>query len=103
MKVFDDTDIVHVVLDTVYVADFHSNGGLRLESSPTESLVVKLMGQDAGFTATGRPLDIDDRIGGAIQIVGQPKYPVHLTSLNDCSVGVGYATDGFHQVETIDC
>ena len=101
--VWDDTDIVHVVLDTVYVADFHSNGGLRLESSPTESLVVKLMGQDAGFTATGRPLDIDDRIGGAIQIVGQPKYPVHLTSLNDCSVGAGYATDGFHQVETIDC
>ena len=42
--VWDDTDIVHVLFDTVYVPDFHIYGGLRLESKPTESLVVKLDG-----------------------------------------------------------
>ena len=43
-SVWDDVDMVHVLLDTVYVADFHSFGGLVLASSPTESLVVKLLG-----------------------------------------------------------
>ena len=42
-SVWDDTDIVHVLFDTVYVSDFHSFGGLVLASSPTESLVVKLL------------------------------------------------------------
>lgn len=64
--VWDDTDIVHVLVDeSVNVSEFHTFGGLRLESSATESLVVKLSGPDAGFTATGIPLDINDRIGGA--------------------------------------
>jgi len=101
--VWDDTDVAHVVLDSIYVTDYHSNGGLRLESAPNESLVVKFFGANAGITATGRPLDIDDRIGGAIQVVGQPRYPVHMTSLYDCLVGAGYGVDGYHQVETIDC
>ena len=43
-SVWDDTDIVHVLFDTVYVSDFHTFGGLVLASSPTESLVVKLLG-----------------------------------------------------------
>ena len=51
-SVWDDTDITHVVLDTIYISDFHTYGGLRLESNATESLVVKLFGH-AGFTATG--------------------------------------------------
>ena len=101
--VWDDTDIAHVVLDSIYVTDYHSSGGLRLESAANESLVVKFFGDDAGITATGRPLDIDDRIGGAIQIVGQPRYPVHLTSLYDCGVGAGYGVDGNHQLNTIEC
>ena len=54
--VWDDTDIVHVVLNqTIYVPDFHTYGGLRMESSATQSLVVKLEGDNAGFTATGPP------------------------------------------------
>ena len=68
-SVWDDTDIVHVVRDTIYVHDFHTFGGLRLESNPSESLVVKLSGRNAGFTATGQELDIDDRIGGSIQVL----------------------------------
>lgn len=99
--VWDDTDIVHALIDeSVNVADFHTFGGLRLESSATESLVVKLSGDDAGFTATGLPLEISDRIGGALQIVGQPSHPVVLTSLQDDSVGAGFEIGGAPQLDT---
>ncbi|MGM0486523.1 MAG: choice-of-anchor L domain-containing protein [Planctomycetota bacterium] len=98
--VWDDTDIVHVVRDTITVPDFHTFGGLRLESSPQESLVVKLQGSSAGFTATGQELDITDRIGGSLQIVGQPRFPVVLTSLMDDSVGAGFTPEGLPQTDT---
>ncbi len=98
--VWDDTDIVHVVYDTIYVPDFHTYGGLRLESNPQESLVVKLSGATAGFTATGQDLEITDRIGGALQIVGQPRFPVVLTSLSDDTVGAGFTPDGMPQTDT---
>ncbi len=98
--VWDDTDIVHVLLDGVNVTDFHTFGGLRLESSPVESLVVKAFGAGAGITATGRPLEIDDRIGGIIQILGQPGFPVVLTSLTDDTVGAGVTLEGVPQVDT---
>ena len=87
--VWDDTDIVHVLLNEIVVPNFHTYGGLRLQSSPTESLVVKLLGDNAGFTALGTPVEIDDRIGGTLQIVGMPGYPVVLTSLADDTVGAG--------------
>jgi len=99
--VWDDTDIVHVILnETMYVPDFHTYGGLRLESSANQSLVVKLSGENAGFTATGRPLDITDRIGGSLHVLGQPGQPVVLTSLNDCTAGAGFTPAGASQVET---
>ncbi|MFW6169786.1 MAG: DVUA0089 family protein, partial [Planctomycetota bacterium] len=98
--VWDDTDIVHVVRDTITVPDFHTFGGLRLESSPQESLVVKLEGSNAGFTATGKELDVTDRVGGSLQIVGQPRFPVVLTSLLDDSVGAGFRPDGLPQTDT---
>jgi hypothetical protein len=101
--VWDDTDIVHVLRDeAVYAPDLHTFGGLRLESSPTESLVVKLDGAAAGVTATGRPLEIDDRIGGAVHILGQPGHPVVLTSIDDCSVGAGFMPDGGPQSDTLN-
>jgi hypothetical protein len=87
--VWDDTDVVHVVTSEIVVDNFHSATGLRLMSDPSASLVVKLLGEDAGFTATGHGTDIDDRIGGTVQILGQPGYPVVLTSLKDDSVGSG--------------
>lgn len=99
-SVWDDTDIVHVVLDEIMVPDFHTYGGLRLESTANESLVVKLFGQNAGFTASGRPLEIDDRIGGAIQVIGQPNTPVVLTSLEDDTVGAGFLPNGAPLVDT---
>ena len=80
-SIWDDTDITNVLFDTIVVPDFHTYGGLRLQSNPTQSLVVKLEGGNAGFDVTGRPLEIEDRIGGAIQIIGQPKSPVVITSL----------------------
>jgi len=99
-SVWDDTDIVHVVLDEIIVPDFHTYGGLRLKSSPTASLVVKLEGANAGLTATGRPLEIDDRIGGILQILGQPNFPVVLTSLDDDTVGAGFDPLGNPQNDT---
>lgn len=101
--VWDDSDIVHTVRDErIIVPDFHTYGGLRLESSPTESLVVKLDGAEAGFTATGQPLDITDRIGGSLQLIGQPNFPVVLTSIEDCTVGAGFRHDGRPQTDTIN-
>ena len=92
-SVWDDTGITHVVWSNIHVPDFHTFGGLRLESSPNESLVVKLGGNSrlAGFDTTGLPLDISDRIGGSLHVIGQPGRPVILTSIVDESVGAGAA------------
>ncbi len=92
--VWDDTDIVHVLQNEILIPDFHTYGGLRLESSSAASLVVKLSGPNAGFTANGYPIDIDDRIGGSLQIIGQPGQPVILTSLSDDTVGAGFDLRG---------
>ncbi|MCH5376810.1 MAG: pre-peptidase C-terminal domain-containing protein, partial [Planctomycetes bacterium] len=102
-SIWDDTDIVHVLYDEIVVGAFNHDtySGLRLESGAGESLVVKLSGDDAGFTATGERLDIQDRIGGALHVVGQPGFPVILTSINDCSAGAGLTPDGRPQIETI--
>ncbi|MSR56893.1 MAG: hypothetical protein EXS05_04385 [Planctomycetaceae bacterium] len=92
---WDDTDIVHVVRDEIReVINLHTFGGIRLQSSLDESLVVKLLGANAGFTVNGTPLDINDRIGGTIQVVGTPGRPVVFTSLLDDTVGSGFLPNG---------
>ena len=95
-SVWDDTDVVHIVQNEITSDNFHTFGGLRLKSAPGESLVVKLGGGTtlAGINATGTPSDISTRIGGSIQIIGQPNFPVVLTSLADDSVGAGFGIDG---------
>lgn len=98
-SVWDDTDIVHYVADMIYSADFHTYGGIRLESSATESLVIKL-DTDAGFEATGRQLDVDDRIGGMLHVIGQAGFPVIFTDLRDDSVGAGFTQNGTPQNDT---
>ncbi len=98
---WDDTSIVHVVLDEIIIPDHQHFGGLRLTSSSEQSLVVKLDGDSAGFTATGNPIDNVKRIGGSVQIVGQPGFPVILTSLSDSSVGAGFTLSGEVQSDTI--
>lgn len=98
-SVWDDADIVHTVFDEILVPDFHVYGGLRLQSSPNESLVVKF-GPDAGLTSHGRPLDIDDRIGGTLQVIGTPGFPVILTSVADDTIGAGFDPDGRAQLDT---
>lgn len=99
-SIWDDTDIVHIVQSEIYVPNLHTYGGIRLESSPTESLVVKLSGPTAGFTAGGSKLDITDRIGGMLHLVGQPGQPVILTSLKDDTVGAGNDLQGLLQKDT---
>ena len=138
-SIWDDTDIVHILtnqfdqqdarngnrvwaFDEIVIPEQHTFGGLRLESSPTESLVVKLLGagqlnnnynliddgtirnrnayEGAGFSVGGRPLEMPDRIGGTIHVVGQPGFPVVLTSLHDDTVGAGVQPDGRPQTDT---
>lgn len=97
---WDDTDIVHVVDGEIRIPDHHAFGGLRLESDSNRSLVVKLGGDNAGFTATGLPLDNANRIGGSIQLVGQAGFPVILTSVSDNTVGAGFDLNGNVQTDT---
>ena len=98
--IWDDTDIVHVVYSEIVVPNLDTYGGLRLESSTTASLVVKLNGANAGFTATGTLLEITDRVGGTVQVIGQPGHPVVLTSLSDDTVGAGFDPNGNPMVDT---
>lgn len=92
-SVWDDTDIVHILQSEVIVPDFYTYGGLRLVSKSDSSLVVKAS-NNAGITAAGRPLDIKDRIGGSVQILGSPGFPVVITSLADDSIGAGFDDEG---------
>ncbi|WP_164101630.1 tandem-95 repeat protein [Candidatus Laterigemmans baculatus] len=97
--VWDDTDIVHVLRGAILVPDFHTYGGLRLQSRPDESLVAKF-GPGAALTADGRPVDIEDRIGGRIHVLGAPGFPVVMTSLSDDSVGAGFGPLGQPYTDT---
>ncbi len=99
-SVWDDTDIVHLVSGVIFVGNLHTKTGLRLQSNPTESLVVKFTTGTAAIIATGTPADIDDRIGGTVQVVGQPGYPVVLTALADDSVGASFNLRGLPTKDT---
>lgn len=98
--VWDDVDIAHVLTSEITVLNHQVFSGLRLQSSPTQSLVVKLQGATAGFTADGTPLDIQDRIGGTVQVIGQPGRPVILTSLADDTVSGGFDPSGLPLFDT---
>src|SRR4029077_10905577 len=95
------TDITHVLQSNIDIPNFESVGGLELKSSPTQSLVVKLNGPEAGFTADGLPLDINNRIGGSLVVLGTPGHPVVMTSLADSTVGAGFDLQGDPQVNTL--
>ena len=99
-SIWDDADIVHVLQSEIRVDNHHTYSGLRLQSSNSESLVVKLSGPNAGFTATGTPLDIIDRIGGTVQIVGTVGHPVIMTDLADDTVGAGFTPRGAALLDT---
>ncbi len=99
-SVWDDSDIVHVLNGQITVGNHHTYSGLRLQSNVSESLVVKVDGANSGFTATGDPLDIVDRIGGTVQVLGLPGYPVVITHIDDDSVGAGFTPDGHLMTDT---
>ena len=107
-SVWDDTDLVHVVYNEIFVGNVQHEGGLRLQSAPSESLVVKFDGYGsnfnrnigAGLTANGQLTSATDRVGGTLHLVGQPGFPVILTSLFDDTVGAGLQPDGKPQTDT---
>ena len=120
--VWDDVDIVHVVRDTIEVPNQHVFGGLRLESDARGSLVVKfantpevpatattpsIPARTAGIVVGGsltsaaeQFVDIPDRIGGSLQVIGHADFPVVLTSLLDDSIGAGFTPAGLPQTNT---
>ncbi len=100
-SVWDDTDIVHVLEGQVYAYNYHHRSGLRLKSDPNQSLVVKSQA-GGSITADRYRNDIEDSIGGTLQVIGAPGFPVVLTSINDCEVGAGFTPDGLPQNDTIE-
>lgn len=100
-SVWDDTDIVHVLEGQVYAWNHHHRGGLRLKSAPDESLVVKSL-PGGGITAGRYLTDVQDAIGGTLQVIGAPGFPVVMTSIADCSVGAGFTPSGLPQNDTIN-
>ena len=99
-NVWDDADVVHVLFDQIAIPDVHSYGGLRLESSPTESLVVKFQGNDAGFKATGRAQRLRRPDRRHATHSGATGTSMVLTSLSDDSVGAGFDPAGKPQADT---
>lgn len=100
-SVWDDTDIVHVLQGQVYAWNHHHRGGLRLKSAADESLVVKSFG-NGGITAARYLNDVEDSIGGTLQVIGTPGFPVVMTSVEDCSVGAGFTPSGLPQNDTLN-
>jgi len=120
--VWDDVDMVHVVRGTIEVPNHHVYGGLRLESDARGSLVVKFANSPpvagsattpsvpatiAGIvvggnltTAADQFVDSPNRIGGSLQVVGHPDFPVVLTSLLDNTIGAGFTPSGLPQTNT---
>ncbi|MEM9587098.1 MAG: pre-peptidase C-terminal domain-containing protein, partial [Planctomycetota bacterium] len=98
--VWDDTDIVHILQSTITDDNFHTYGGIRFESAPDESLVVKVSGASTEIIASGEYYDITDRVGGRVQVLGTPGFPVVITSISDDTVGAGFAPDGTPQTQT---
>lgn len=120
--VWDDVDMVHVVRGTIEVPNHHVYGGLRLESDARGSLVVKFANSPpiagsattpsvpatiAGIvvggnltTAADQFVDLPNRVGGSLQVVGHPDFPVVLTSLLDDSIGAGFTPSGLPQTNT---
>ena len=70
------------------------------KARPTPAWSSSSPAPSAGFTASGRPLEIDDRIGGEVQIVGTPGHPVVLTSLADDSISAGFDPQDQPQYDT---
>ena len=108
--VWDDVDLVHVVTDSIEIPNQYIFGGLRLQSDARGSLVVKFQsdeGENAGIvvggslvSATDEFRDIPDRIGGALQVIGHPDFPVILTTLADDTTGAGFTQAGLPQLDT---
>ena len=109
--IWDDTDIAHVLYDEIIVPNVHTYGGIRLQSSADASLVVKLLSlpadnfmtayaTTAGFTASGSPTEMTDRIGGDVQIVGTAGHAVVLTSLKDDLISAGFDPQNQPQYDT---
>ncbi|MFN9917355.1 MAG: hypothetical protein ACK53L_32510, partial [Pirellulaceae bacterium] len=55
-----------------------------------------------GIYALGNKSSIADRVGGTLQVIGQPGFPVVFTSLRDDTIGAGLRLDDRPQTDTND-
>jgi hypothetical protein len=78
--VFDDTDIVHVLFEEIVIPNFHTYGGLRIQSSSSENLVLKLGG---GSRDTFDP-----------RLVSSDPFQPHLTGPTATGVDLTSIEDG---------
>lgn len=52
------------------------------------------------YTAEDQFTGIADRIGGSLQVIGRPDFPVVLTGITDDGVGAGFTSDGRANLDT---
>jgi len=62
----------------------------QASDTPKDALRESRAG-NRGFLAVGRPLDLDDRIGGQLSVLGRPASPVVITPLEGNAVGSGFS------------
>ncbi|MFG0290518.1 MAG: GEVED domain-containing protein [Rhodopirellula sp. JB044] len=92
---FEPNDVIRIDTGTLFpVSDveFESDALLRQQAGI-------IVGGNA-YTAEDELNGKADRIGGSLQVIGQPDFPVILTSLADDSVGAGFTPAGFANLDT---
>ncbi|HUG68036.1 MAG TPA: hypothetical protein VMM76_09800 [Pirellulaceae bacterium] len=93
---FDDADIVHVFGENLLIQG--TPGGLLLEPQPPTIGLITQTPVAGGTLLAGT---YNYRLT-FVQVLGQPKSPVVLTSLNDDTIGAGFDPRGDVQVQTRD-
>ncbi len=78
--------------------DFDATSFLRIDIEGLNPAGIVVGG--ALLSAEDQFRDIPDRIGGALQVIGHPDFPVVLTTLQDDFSGAGFTRDGLPAVDT---
>ena len=92
---FNPTDVVRV-----RTGELFPEVEEPFEPDPLRRSTAAIVAGGNLFTAEDQFIDIADRIGGSLQVVGQPDFPVVLTSLQDDTIGAGFTSDGRAVLDT---
>ncbi|EMI42141.1 GEVED domain-containing protein [Rhodopirellula sp. SWK7] len=92
---FEPNDVIRIDTGTIFPESevpFQEDALLRRQAG----IVVG----GNSYTAEDELNGIADRIGGSLQVIGQPDFPVVLTSLADDTVGAGFTPSGLANLNT---